>query len=322
MSIITRLGERFTETVEKISPYVHDTPVLTSKTLNEISGANLYFKCENFQKVGAFKMRGAMNAILSIPKEELEKGVATHSSGNFAQALALAAKNLGVKAYIVMPSNATQIKKDAVKGYGGEIIECEPTLQARETTLNEVVDKTGAKFIHPYNDEDVILGQGTATYELINYFNENDITPDCFVVPVGGGGLVSGAIIAAKKYMPSTLIIGAEPMNADDAFLSFHSGNLIPAGITNTIADGLRTSLGEINFEIIKEGIREIVRVEEHDIVEAMRLIWDRMKIVVEPSSAVTLAAVLKAQGFFAGKNIGLIISGGNVDVSDLPFNK
>jgi threonine dehydratase len=266
--------------------------------------------------MGAFKMRGATNAILQLSKTEKEFGVATHSSGNFAQALALAAKLQGIKAYVVMPSNAPEIKKAAVRGYGGEIIECEPNLNARESTLNDVVNKTGAVFLHPYNDYHVIQGQGTAAMELIEDYTDLD----SIFAPVGGGGLLAGTALAAHHFSPNTKVIAGEPMGADDAWQSFQKGEIIPQTNPITIADGLLTSLGDKTFPIIKEHVEDIVRVEEDEIVSAMRLIWERMKLVVEPSSAVALAALIKEKEKYQNKRIGIIISGGNVQLNKLPF--
>ena len=308
----------FSESARRIRPFIHHTPVLTSENLNHLSGAFLFFKCENFQKAGAFKMRGAANAVLQLPDESRKFGVATHSSGNFAQALSLSAKNAGLKAYIVMPENAPLVKKQAVLSYGAEIIDCAPNLEAREQTLKVVVEKTGAFFIHPYNDLKVITGQGTAAMELINDTGKLD----AIIAPVGGGGLISGTALASHYLLPDAAIFGAEPLGADDAYRSFHEGKIIPSVNPVTIADGLRTSLGDITFPILKELLTEIIRVEEHEIVAAMKLIWERMKIIVEPSGAVPLAAVLKEKHLFKGKRVGIILSGGNVDLSGIPFFK
>ncbi len=300
------------DTAERLSSRVHRTPVLTSSSLDRISGSNLFFKCENFQKMGAFKMRGALNALLLLPEDQRQGGVATHSSGNFAQALALAARMLGIPAWIVMPSNAPAVKKAAVREYGGRIVECEPTLQAREETLQRVVADTGATFVHPYNDVHVILGQGTAALELLA-----DAGPlDLLVAPVGGGGLCAGTALAAHYLSPPTRIIGAEPLAADDAWQSLHSGHIIPQSNPQTIADGLRTSLGDKTFPVLFNFVEDIIRVSEERIVEAMRLLFERMKIVVEPSAAVALAAVLTEPARFHAKRTGIILSGGNVDLA------
>lgn len=296
----------------RIRPYIHNTPVLTSRSVDEMIGAHLFFKCENFQKMGAFKMRGAAHAILQLSRNKKKNGVVTHSSGNFAQALALAAEGIGVKAFIVMPSNAPRVKKDAVRGYGGQIIECEPTLEAREKTANEIVRKVGATFIHPSNDIDVILGQATACKELLETHKElNSI-----IVPVGGGGLIAGTALAVQYFGKDCKIIGGEPFEADDAYRSLQSGLIQFNKTTHTIADGLRTHLGDRNFPIIQKYVDRIIRVEEEEIKAAMKLIWERLKIVVEPSSAVTLAAVFKEKETFQRGNIGVILSGGNVDFS------
>lgn len=301
---------------KRIGPYIHNTPVLSSKLINEIAEASLFFKCENFQKMGAFKMRGATNAIMQLSEEQRSKGVVTHSSGNFAQALSLAAQSLGVKAYIVMPSNAPQVKKDAVKGYGGEIIICEPTLQAREAAALEIEQSKGATFLHPSNDMDVILGQGTAAKELLEEYPDLDN----IFTPVGGGGLIAGTALAAKYFGNGCKVIGGEPFEVDDAYRSLQSGVIESNKVMNTIADGLKTQLGDINFPIIQEDVGRVIRVTEKEIVESMRLIWERMKIVCEPSSAVAMAALLKEKEFFKNKKIGIIISGGNVDLGNLPF--
>ncbi|MEQ5792103.1 threonine/serine dehydratase [Muricauda sp. NFXS6] len=301
---------------ERIKPFIHNTPVLTSRLLNEISDANLYFKCENFQRMGAFKMRGAANAIMQLTHEQKKNGVVTHSSGNFAQALSLSAKSLGVKAYIVMPSSAPQVKKEAVKGYGGILVECEPNLAARELASDQIVQQHGATFIHPSNDDHVILGQGTACKELL------ELQPDLdyVVAPVGGGGLIAGTALSAHYFGNHCKTIGGEPYEVDDAYRSLQSGKIETNRSTNTIADGLKTQLGDRNFPIIQKHVQEIVRVTEEEIIAAMRLIWERLKIVCEPSSAVAFAAVIKRKEKLRDKKVGIIISGGNVDISHLPF--
>lgn len=301
---------------QRIAPYIHRTPVLTSRLLNEISGAALFFKCENFQRMGAFKMRGAANAILNLSKEKQQKGVVTHSSGNFAQALSLAAKSLRVPAYIVMPSSAPQVKKNAVKAYGGTVKECPPTLEEREKAAQKITNETGATFIHPSNDLDVIYGQGTAALELLQ--DQQDL--DHLLSPVGGGGLIAGAALAVAQFSKTCKTIGAEPFEVDDAYRSLKSGKIEINETTNTIADGLKTQLGDKNFPIIREHVEEIIRVEEQEIIAALRLIWERMKIIVEPSSAVAFAAVLREKEKFRGRKVGIILSGGNVDLQDLPF--
>ncbi|KAA1247958.1 pyridoxal-phosphate dependent enzyme [Aquimarina sp. RZ0] len=301
---------------KRILPFIHRTPVLTSQLLNKISGTELYFKCENFQRMGAFKMRGATHAILRLSDEQRARGVVTHSSGNFAQALALAAKNLAVKAYIVMPSNAPQVKKDAVKEYGGEIIECVPTHKSREQTANQLKLEKGATFLHPYNSIDVILGQATAAMELLQ--DQPDL--QYIFAPVGGGGLIAGTSLASFFFGKNCPVIGGEPFAVDDAYRSLISGKLETNKTTHTIADGLKMPLGDITFPIIKQYVSEIIRVEEEEITSAMRLIWERMKIIIEPSCAVPLAALLKEKERFSSKKIGMILSGGNVDLSNLPF--
>ena len=301
---------------EIVKKYAHRTPVLSSSGINKIVGGNLYFKCENLQKVGAFKFRGACNAVFSLTDEEAQRGVATHSSGNHAAALALAAKMRGIAAHIVMPSNSPEIKKKAVAGYGAKITFCEPTLQARESTLAQIVAETGATEIHPYNNFNVIAGQGTAAKELIEDFGDFDI----IIAPVGGGGLLSGTALSTKYLLPGCKVIAAEPAGADDAFRSFHEKKIIPSVNPKTIADGLLTSLGERNFAIIMENVDDIVTVSEEKIVEAMRMIWERMKIIVEPSSAVPLAAILEGKVDIQNKKVGIILSGGNLDLGRLPF--
>ncbi|MGF1583711.1 MAG: pyridoxal-phosphate dependent enzyme [Bacteroidales bacterium] len=300
----------------RISSLVHRTPVLTSSAINRIAGCEIFFKCENFQKAGAFKFRGATNAVLSLGEEEVKNGVATHSSGNHAAALALAARSRGAKAYIVMPENAPSIKKEAVFSYGGEITFCEATLEARESALNRVVSETGATFIHPYNNFNVICGQATAAKELLEETGRLDLV----MVPVGGGGLLSGTALSVKSMYPKTLVIAAEPENADDAFRSFKTGRLQPPLKPNTLADGLLTALGPLTFKIIMENVDDILLAGEEGIVNAMKLIWERMKIIVEPSSAVPLAAILENRSQISAGRIGIILTGGNVDLAKLPF--
>ncbi|MEQ8243766.1 pyridoxal-phosphate dependent enzyme [Fulvivirga sp.] len=306
------------EAHERVKPHVHRTPILTSGSINEIAGCEIYFKCENFQKVGAFKARGGVNAILSLDKETLKKGVATHSSGNHAQAVALAAKIAGTKAYIVMPNNAPIVKKNAVIGYGGEVIECEPTIDARESTLNEVIERIGAEMIHPYNDIRIIIGQGTAAKELIE---DTNVDLEYILTPIGGGGLISGTLTAAHYLSPNTKVIGCEPEAADDAYRSLKSGTLLKNDAPpKTIADGLLTNLGELNFSIIKDHIHDILTVNDKEILKAMKLIWERMKIIIEPSCAVPFASILKHKEIFKGKKVGVILSGGNVDLDKVRF--
>jgi threonine dehydratase len=302
---------------KRIKDVINRTPVMTSRSLNDMFGCELFFKCENFQRVGAFKFRGAANAVLSLIEQDNLKAVATHSSGNHAQALALAAKMNNVHAYVVMPSNSPQVKKDAVAGYGANITFCEPTLQARESTLEKIIEQTGAVFIHPYDNFDVISGQGTAAYELLDEIENLDY----IITPVGGGGLLSGTLITAKELSPDTKVIAAEPLGADDAFRSLQSGKLQPSLNPDTICDGLLTSLSEMTFEIIYNNVHRIMKVSDEAVINAMRLIWERMKIIVEPSAAIVLGAVLENKIVFNNKRIGLILSGGNVDLSNLPWN-
>jgi len=299
-----------------VKKYAHRTPVLSSSSINGIVGGELYFKCENFQKVGAFKFRGACNAVFSLSVEDAQKGVATHSSGNHAAALALAAKMRGVAAHIVMPENSPEIKKKAVAGYGAKITYCKPTLQARESTLAKVVAETGATEVHPYDNFNVIAGQGTAAKELIEYKAEFDIV----MTPVGGGGLLSGTALSFKHFLPNCKVIAAEPTGADDAYRSFHSKKWVPSENPKTIADGLLTSVGQRNFAIILDKVDDIVTVSEENIVKAMRMIWERMKIIIEPSSAVPLAAILEGKVDIQNKKVGIILSGGNLDLGKLPF--
>lgn len=305
--------ESIEEAHARIKPYVHHTPVMTSSAIDEIVGCSVFFKCENFQKVGAFKARGAMNAALKLSPEQRAKGIATHSSGNHAQAIARAAKILGIQAYIVMPKNAPEIKKKGVRGYGGQIFECEPTLQARESTLADVISKTGATEIHPFNNYDVMEGQATAAKELI----EDTPQLDFILAPVGGGGLLSGTLLATNYFSPSTKVIAGEPAGADDAYRSMQSGKIEPSQ-SNTIADGLLTSLGTKTFPVIQEHVDRIITVTEEEIIAAMRFIWERMKIVVEPSAAVPFAALMKEKEKFVDKKVGIILSGGNVDLEKI----
>lgn len=309
--------ENIKEAHRRIKSYVHRTPVMTSTQINRISGAEIFFKCENFQKVGAFKFRGAMNAVLLLKEEEVRE-VITHSSGNHAAALALAAKMAGMKAYVVMPRTAPSVKINAVRDYGAEITFCEPTQKAREETTGILMEKTGARLVHPYDNFNVICGQGTAAVELLEEAGELDI----LIAPVGGGGLLSGTSTAAKGLKSNIKVFGAEPRNADDAYRSFTTGILHPSVSPKTIADGLLTSLSELTFTIIRKNVDNIFTVSEESIIEAMRLIWERMKIIVEPSSAVTLAVVMENPDVFRGKKTGIILSGGNVELSELPFNQ
>jgi threonine dehydratase len=300
----------------RIKPFIHRTPVLTSKLLNEMFSCELYFKCENFQKVGAFKFRGATNAVLSLSAEEKKRGVVTHSSGNHAAALALAAAMNGIKANIVMPENAPVVKKNAVAGYGADITYCTPTLKAREETTRRIMEQTGATLIHPYDNFNVICGQGTAALELLEEKSDLDIV----IAPVGGGGLMSGTSACAKGINRNIQVIGAEPFNAQDAFTSFNSGVLTPSVNPVTCADGLLTSLSELTFTVIRKNTDKIFTAKEESIISCMLLVWERMKIIIEPSSATVLAIVMENPEFFRGKKVGLIISGGNVDFRKLPF--
>jgi threonine dehydratase len=304
------------DTHNRIKPFVHLTPVLTSTLIDEIAGCTMYFKCENFQRMGAFKMRGAVNAIMQLTDVQKAKGVVTHSSGNFAQALALAAKSLGITAYIVMPETAPSVKKKAVKGYGGIVIECPPTNEARVEYSAKLADEKGLSFIHPSDDMEVILGQGTAAMELFAEVENLDFV----LTPVGGGGLVAGTILATQNFSKTTKVFGCEPALVDDAYRSLKSGKIETHDNENTIADGLKTHLGIHNFPIIKNGIEDILLVDEGEIIHAMKLVWERMKVIIEPSSAVSFAGLLRNKEIFKGKKVGIIISGGNVDLSKLPF--
>jgi len=296
----------------RIAPYIHNTPIMTCKSINALYGLDLYFKCENFQKIGAFKIRGGMNASLQLTKEQLEKGVATHSSGNHAQALAFASKMLGIKAYIVMPESSPQVKVNAVRGYGAEVTICASNQAARESTLQDIVDKTGATFIHPYDNDEVITGQATCVKEIIEAMPDIDIV----VTPVGGGGLLSGTCLGAHYFKPGLKVYAGEPEGAADAVLSIQSGKVEKAPFVNTIADGLLTTLSERTLEIIQAHVADILLVSEDEIKAALRLVYERMKIIIEPSCAVPLAAVLKKPDLFKGKKVGIILTGGNVDLS------
>ncbi|QFU77693.1 pyridoxal-phosphate dependent enzyme [Halioglobus maricola] len=300
----------------RIADGVHETPVMQSRLLNKHTGSHVFFKCEHLQRVGAFKARGALNAVLSLSDDEAANGVATHSSGNHGAALAMAAAQRGIPAHIVMPSNAPDVKKEAVAAYGGLIIECEPTQQARAAGLEQVLAGTGAHAVHPFLDSRVIAGQGTVALELLKQVPDLDV----IAVPVGGGGLLSGTAIAAKHINPKIEVIAVEPEGADDAFRSFGLGELQGNSRVDTIADGLRTSLGELNFEIIRKHVDTIVAVPDALIVEAMELIWTRMKQVVEPSGAVSFAGLLEHPERFRGRRTGVVITGGNVDLGALPF--
>ncbi len=300
----------------RIQPMIHRTPILTSSAIDRIAGCEIYFKCENFQKVGAFKARGAANAVLKLSSQQQSRGVATHSSGNHAAALARAASAAGINSYIVMPSTAPEIKKKAVESYGGQIIFCEPTLEARQHTLEEVVSDTGATFIPPYDHLDVIEGQATCALEIW----EEGLSLEALVAPVGGGGLLGGTALTTHSLVPTCKVYGAEPEGADDAYRSFQANQLIPMANPKTIADGLLTSLGNLNWAIISRYVADILTANDAEIIAAMRLVYERMKIVIEPSCAVPLAVVLKYPECFIGKKVGIILSGGNVDLGKLPF--
>lgn len=304
------------EAMERIRPWVHHTPLLRSDSLNALSEASLYFKCENFQKTGSFKFRGATNTLEQLTVAERQFGVATHSSGNHAQALALAARQRGIKAMIVMPENAPAIKVAAVKTYGGEIRFCAPNLQARETTLEQLQKKYNPVLVHPYNDYRIISGQASCCIEILHQMPQ----PEYIVCPVGGGGLLSGTLLAAHYFAPSTKVIAAEPDAANDAWQSWQNQRLILAHNPETIADGLKTSLGSLTWPIIRSLVSEVLTVSETSIAQAMRLIWERMKIVAEPSAAVSLAAVLQNQALFRAKRVAVILSGGNTDLNNLPW--
>ena len=296
----------------------HRTPILTSQTLDKMAGRKLFFKCENFQKVGAFKLRGGWNAVSMLSDEEAANGVCTHSSGNHAQAVAFSAMKRGIASHIVMPNNVSQVKLDAVKGYGANIILCEPTLEARETTLDEITKKTGAQVVHPFNNPNVIAGQGTAALEMI----EDLGTLDAIIAPIGGGGLMSGTCIATRSLLPETKLFGAEPAGADDAYRSLKEGKIIPQTNPDTICDGLLTSLGEYTWNILKDHLEAIYTVTDDEVINAMRLIWERMKIIIEPSSATAVAVALKSEfkALEGLEKVGIILTGGNVELSKLPF--
>ncbi len=304
------------EAHERIKPYVHRTPVLTSSFLNELTGAELFFKCENFQKAAAFKVRGASNAVFGLSDEEAKRGVATHSSGNHALSLSYAAGRRGIPCHVVMPHTAPQAKKDAVIGYGGKITECEPSTTSREAVFAEVQERTGADFVHPYNDPRVIAGQGTCSREL----NEQVEGLDAVVAPIGGGGMISGTCLTLSNLAPDVKIYAAEPEQADDAARSFRAGHIIADDAPVTVADGLKVPLKELTWHFVSNHVTDILTASEREIIDAMRLTWARMKIVMEPSSAVPLATILKNKDTFAGKRVGIIVTGGNVDLDKLPW--
>ena len=302
----------------RISPFIHRTPVLTNKSLNELSGAELYFKCENFQKAGSFKIRGATNTVELLNQDELDKGIATTSSGNHGAALSMAVSRRNGTTKVVMPHNTPKIKVRNVERNGGEVIWCEPDQTSRENVLKDLVTKTGSTVVHPYNDERIVMGQGTAGKELI----EDCPDLDAIISPVSGGGLLSGTLISARGMNPRIKVYGAEPLEADDTFLSLKKGQIVPNKSVNTICDGLRAQIGTITFPIIQSYVQEVITLTEEEIIESMKMIWERMKIVVEPSCSITLSAVLKSRDLFAGKKVGLIISGGNVDLEHLPWSR
>jgi threonine dehydratase len=311
------LQKVMTAAYKRVAPYIHRTPILTSKSIDEMTGVECLFKCENFQKTGSFKMRGAANAVFSLSEEERARGVVTHSSGNFAQAVAKAAQLAQVPAYIVMPDNAPKIKREGVRAFDGQITLCEATIQARESEASRVQMETGANYLHPSNQIEVIIGQGTATMEVIEDYPEVDV----ILPPIGGGGLIGGAVLAAKAMgKPGIEVWGGEPEEVDDAYRSLQTGKIEGNKTTNTIADGLRTTLGDVNFPIILEGVKEIITVSEEEIIEAMRMLWNRLKIIIEPSCAVPFAALIKEKDRFKGKKVAIILTGGNVDIGSLPF--
>jgi threonine dehydratase len=306
--------QHITEAHQRIAPYIHRTPVTTSRSLDAMAGCELFFKCENFQKIGAFKIRGGMNAALSLSADDLAKGLATHSSGNHAQAIAYAAQKLGTRAYIVMPETSPTVKLEAVRGYGGEITLCKPTLEAREQTLQAIVARTGAVFIHPFDNDRVIEGQATCSKELI----EDTRGLDVMIAPVGGGGLMSGTCLTTHYLLPDATIYAGEPEGAADAILSLKSGNVEKAPYVNTIADGLMTNLSDRTLAIMRPHVKEVLLVSEEDIKAALRLVYERLKIIVEPSCVVPFAAVLRNKSLFEGKRVGIILTGGNVDLVKL----
>jgi threonine dehydratase len=303
---------------ERIAPYIHRTPVLTSSYFNGLTGAELFFKCENFQKAGAFKARGASNAVFSLPDSMLEKGVATHSSGNHALSLSYAAGRRGIPCNVVMPRTAPKAKKDAVIGYGGRIIECEPSTSSREETIAQVLAETGAEFVHPYNDPRVIAGQATCSRELVDQVEGLDAV----IAPIGGGGMISGTSLTLSTIAPHIKVYAAEPEQADDAYRSFKAGHIIADDAPNTVADGLKVPLKELTWHFVQNHVTDILTASEQEIIDAMKLTWQRMKIVIEASCSVPLATILKNREVFAGKRVGVIITGGNVDLDTLPWIK
>jgi len=303
---------------ERIRPYIHRTPILTSTFLNQLTGAELFFKCENFQKAGAFKVRGASNAVFGLSDEMAAKGVATHSSGNHALSLSYAAGRRGIPVTVVMPHTAPQAKKDAVLGYGGVIVECDPSTSSREETFARVVAETGAEFVHPYNDPRVIAGQATCSRELLEQVDNLDSV----IAPIGGGGMISGTCLTLSNIAPEMKVYAAEPLNADDAARSFRAGYIIADDAPDTIADGLKVPLKDLTWHFVNNFVTDILTASEQEIIDAMKLTWKRMKIVIEPSCAVPLATILKNRALFEGKRVGVVITGGNVDLDSLPWFK
>ena len=321
----SRVGEMYIPTFDdviaahdRIRPYIHRTPVLTSSFLNDLTGAELFFKCENFQKAGAFKVRGACNAVFGLSDDKLARGVATHSSGNHALSLSYAAGRRGIACNVVMPRTAPQAKKDAVRGYGGVIVECEPSTSSREAVFAEMVAKSGADFVHPYNDPRVIAGQATCSRELMEQVD----ALDAVIAPIGGGGMISGTCLTVSNTAPSVKIYAAEPEQADDAYRSFKAGHIIADDAPVTVADGLKVPLKDLTWHFVKNHVTDILTASESEIIEAMKLTWKRMKIVIEPSCAVPLATILKDADVFRGRRVGVIITGGNVDLDTLPWMK
>ena len=301
---------------ERIRPFIHRTPILTNSSLNKLAGAELFFKCENFQKAGSFKIRGATNTVELLSDSELKRGIATTSSGNHGAALSMAVSRRGGSTKVVMPHNTPKIKVENVKRNGGEVVWCEPDQKFRESVLNDVVEETAATVVHPYNDERIMAGQGTCAKEIL----EDVPTIDCIVSPVSGGGLLSGSLVAAKNMKNSVKVFGAEPEEADDAYQSLKQGKIVPNETINTICDGLRAEIGSKTFPVIQNLVDEIIPVSEKDIIESLQMIWERMKIIVEPSCSISLALILKNKKMFKNKNVGLIMSGGNVDLNKLPW--
>ncbi len=309
------------EAHERIKPYIHRTPVMTSRFLNELAGCEMFFKCENFQKAGAFKVRGASNAVFGLTKEEAKNGVCTHSSGNHALSLSYAAGRRGIPCNVVMPHSAPEAKKAAVRGYGGIITECQPSTTSREEVFAKIQAETGGDFVHPYNDPRVIAGQATCSREFLEQMEELSQKPDMVVAPIGGGGMISGTCLTVSNLAPDVKIYAAEPVNADDAARSFKAGHIIADDAPDTIADGLKVPLKDLTWHFVSNYVTDILTATEEEIVEAMKLTWTHMKIIIEPSCAVPLAVILKNKEIFAGKTVGVIITGGNVDLDKLPWN-